>query len=135
MSGVALEFRPPVTAARLCTKDKYLEPMFGDVGQARTNAAMLLLPIATTSSRICTKPIVIRLCIYFSIYFSVIFKANKFIYLKIVKAIKFINCQNVKSACIKSKLSNRKTTANKIQLKIKSPKSYRNEFYNCRTVQ
>jgi len=29
-------------------KDKYLEPMFGDVGQARTNAAMLLLPIATT---------------------------------------------------------------------------------------
>jgi len=39
-------------------KDKYLEPMFGDVGQARTNAAMLLLPIATTSSRTCTKPIV-----------------------------------------------------------------------------
>jgi len=31
-------------------KDKYLEPMFGDVGQARTNAAMLLLPIDTTSS-------------------------------------------------------------------------------------
>ena len=30
--------------------------MFGDVGQARTNAAMLLLPIATTSSRTCTKP-------------------------------------------------------------------------------
>ena len=25
--------------------------MFGDVGQARTNAAILLLPIATTSSR------------------------------------------------------------------------------------
>ena len=24
--------------------------MFGDVGQARTNAAMLLMPIATTSS-------------------------------------------------------------------------------------
>jgi len=40
-------------------KDKYLEPMFGDVGQARTNAAMLLLPIATTSSRTCTKPTVI----------------------------------------------------------------------------
>ena len=39
-------------------KDKYLEPMFGDVGQARTNAAMLLMPIATTSSRTCTKPIV-----------------------------------------------------------------------------
>ena len=39
-------------------KDKYLEPMFGDVGQARTNAAMLLLPIATTSSRTCTKPTV-----------------------------------------------------------------------------
>jgi len=32
--------------------------MFGDVGQARTNAAMLLLPIATTSSRTCTKPTV-----------------------------------------------------------------------------
>jgi len=39
-------------------KDKYLEPMFGDVGQARTKAAMLLLPIATTSSRTCTKPTV-----------------------------------------------------------------------------
>jgi len=32
--------------------------MFGDAGQARTNAAMLLMPIATTSSRTCTKPIV-----------------------------------------------------------------------------
>ena len=39
-------------------KDKYLELMFSDVGQARTNAAMLLLPIATTSSRTCTKPTV-----------------------------------------------------------------------------
>jgi len=39
-------------------KDKYLEPMFGDVGQARTNAAMLLMPIATMSSRTCTKPTV-----------------------------------------------------------------------------
>jgi len=39
-------------------KDKCLEPMFGDVGQARTKAAMLLLPIATTSSRTCTKPTV-----------------------------------------------------------------------------
>ena len=43
-------------------KDKYLEPMFGDVGQARTKAAMLLLPIATTSSRTCTKPTVICRC-------------------------------------------------------------------------
>ena len=34
--------------------------MFGDVGQARTNAAMLLLMIATTSSRTCTKPTVAR---------------------------------------------------------------------------
>ena len=33
--------------------------MFGDVGQARTNAAMLLLIIATTSSRTCTKLIVV----------------------------------------------------------------------------
>ena len=32
--------------------------MFGDVGHARTIAAMLLLPIDTTSSRTCTKPIV-----------------------------------------------------------------------------
>ena len=40
-------------------KDKYLELMFGDVGQARTNAAMLLLPIDTTSSRTCTKPTVL----------------------------------------------------------------------------
>jgi len=39
-------------------KDKYLEPMFGDVGQARTNAAMLLLMIDKTLSRTCTKPIV-----------------------------------------------------------------------------
>ena len=30
--------------------------MFGDVGQARTNAAMLLMMIATTTSRTCTKP-------------------------------------------------------------------------------
>ena len=29
-------------------KDKYLEPLFGDVGQARTNAAMLLMMIAAT---------------------------------------------------------------------------------------
>ena len=58
MSGVALEFLPPVTAARFFDKDKYLELMFGDVGQARTNAAILLLMIATTSSRTCTKPIV-----------------------------------------------------------------------------
>jgi len=34
--------------------------MFGDVGQARTNAAMLLMLIATISSRTCTKPIVAR---------------------------------------------------------------------------
>ena len=58
MSGVALEFRQPVTAARLFNKDKCLEPMLGDVGQARTNAAMLPLMIDTTSSRTCTKPIV-----------------------------------------------------------------------------
>ena len=61
VSGVALEFRPPGTAAWLFDKDKCLEPMFGDVGQARTNAAMLLMMIATTSSRTCTKPIVVRI--------------------------------------------------------------------------
>ena len=59
VSGVALEFRPPVTAARLFDKDKCLDQMFGDVGQARTNAAILLMMIATTSSRTCTKPIVV----------------------------------------------------------------------------
>ena len=47
------------TNARHFAKDKCLEPMFGDVGQARTKAAMLLLMIDTTSSRTCTKPIVI----------------------------------------------------------------------------
>ena len=57
-AGVALEFHPPVTAARLFDKDKYLEPMFGDVGHARTNAAMLIMMIDTTSSRTCTKPTV-----------------------------------------------------------------------------
>ena len=65
-AGVALEFRPPVTAARLFDKDKYLEPMFSDVCQARTNAAMLLLPIDTTSSRTCTKPTVVR-CIFYNV--------------------------------------------------------------------
>ena len=49
---------PARTNARLFDKDKCLEPMFGDVGQARTKAAMLLLMIGTTSSRTCTKPIV-----------------------------------------------------------------------------
>ena len=44
--------------AWLFDKDKYLEPMFGDVGQARTKAAMLLMMIDTTSSRTCTKPTV-----------------------------------------------------------------------------
>jgi len=39
-------------------KDKCLEPMFGDVGHARTKAAMLLLMIDTNSSRTCTKPTV-----------------------------------------------------------------------------
>ena len=61
-ADVALEFRPTETAARLFTKDKYLEQMFGDAFQARTNAAMLLLPIDTTSSRTCTKPIVACSC-------------------------------------------------------------------------
>ena len=41
-AGVALEFPPPVTAARLFTKNKYLELMFSDVGQARTNAWLLI---------------------------------------------------------------------------------------------
>ena len=48
------------TNAQLFDKDKCLEPMFGDVGHAQTNAAILLVPIATTSSRTCTKPTVGR---------------------------------------------------------------------------
>ena len=47
----------------------------------------------------------------------------------------FTNCQFEKIACNKSELSNPKTTANKIQLKIKSPKSYRNEFYKLSNCQ
>ena len=38
------------TNGLLFTKDKYLEPIFDDDGQARTNAAMLLMPINTTLS-------------------------------------------------------------------------------------
>ena len=71
-AGVALEFRPTVTNARLFDKDKYLEPMFGDVGQARTKAAILLPMIATTSSRTCTKPIVVR-----SLFFTLISKFSQ----------------------------------------------------------
>jgi len=37
-AGVALEFLPPETAARLFAKVRYLKQMFGDVGQARTKA-------------------------------------------------------------------------------------------------
>jgi len=60
-------------------KDKYLEPMFSDVGQARTKAAILLMPIATTSSRICTKPIVVRrLGLSTVILYLQILSANKF---------------------------------------------------------
>ena len=59
-AGGALESLPLVTAARLFDKDKCLELMFGDVGHARTNADMLLLPIDTTSSRTCTKPTVMH---------------------------------------------------------------------------
>ena len=39
-TGVALEFLPPVTAARLFVKDKYLEPMFGDVGKPNQSSDM-----------------------------------------------------------------------------------------------
>ena len=40
-------------------KDKYLELMFSDVGQApNLSSDMLLLMIDTTSSRTCTKPTV-----------------------------------------------------------------------------
>jgi len=49
-------------------KDKYLEPMFGDAGQARTKAAILLMTIATTLSRTCTKPTVMCRTFWLSIF-------------------------------------------------------------------
>ena len=51
-------------------KDKYLEPMLGDVGQARTKAAMLLMLIATTSSHTCTKPTVVG-CAFWKLKFII----------------------------------------------------------------
>ena len=54
-------------------KDKYLEAMFGDVGQARTNAAMLLMPIDTTSGRTFTQnPL---LCLQFN-KFTIVLQIN-----------------------------------------------------------
>jgi len=60
-------------------KDKCLEPMFGDAGQARTNAAILLLPIATTSSRTCTKPTVICSLSFHSLDFNFPFNSDSFV--------------------------------------------------------
>ena len=45
-------------------EDKYLEPMFGDFGQARTKAATLLMMIDTTSSRTFNNTNVVRSCLY-----------------------------------------------------------------------
>ena len=59
-AGVALEFSSARNRRLAFYKDKYLEPMFGDASQARINAAMLLLMIATISSHTCTKPTVMR---------------------------------------------------------------------------
>ena len=61
---MALEFQSARNRCLTFDKDKYLELLFGDAGQARTNAAMLLLMIATTSRRTCTKPTVVRLPFY-----------------------------------------------------------------------
>ena len=66
-------------------KDKYLQPMFGDVGQARTNAAMLLLPIATTLSRTCTKPIV-----GCSFYFKGLINSFPFVEIKRICSLLFL---------------------------------------------
>jgi len=51
---VALEFLPSRNRCPAFDKDKYFEPMFGDVGQALM-PGYAELPIATTSSRTCTK--------------------------------------------------------------------------------
>ena len=52
--------------------------MFGDVGHARTKAAMLLLMIATTLSRTCTKPTVVRIQMDGHRVLSVCFKTPYF---------------------------------------------------------
>ena len=52
--------------------------MFGDVGQARTKAAMLLLMIDTTSSRTCTKPIVVRSFLFCFVLVFINFEFFKF---------------------------------------------------------
>ena len=49
-AGVALKFLPSRNRCPAFDKDKYFEPMFGDVGQALM-PGYAELPIATTSSR------------------------------------------------------------------------------------
>ena len=44
--------------------------MFGDAGQARSNAAMLLMLIAATSSRTCTK-LIVGGSVYFEVLTSI----------------------------------------------------------------
>ena len=58
-AGVALEFRPPVTAARLLLKINVYNQCLAMLVKPGTNAAMLLMLIDTTSSRTCTKPNVV----------------------------------------------------------------------------
>ena len=55
--------------------------MFGDVGQARTKAAMLLVMIDTTSSRTCTKPTV-GCCVSFRYCAENSYSISKFIFCK-----------------------------------------------------
>jgi len=76
-------------------KDKCLELMFGDVGQARTNVAMLLLLIATTLTHTCTKltvgcsaicpPLFVKVCFNF----ETIILQYRFKFVSVVTAFRF----------------------------------------------
>ena len=113
-------------------KDKYLEPMFDDVGQPEQKPLCCWCWLLQPQAILAQNPMLYACASTSPIYFSVIFDANNFIYLKKVKAINFINCQGVKSTCNKSKLSNRKTTANKKSfLKLQVESHTAKSFTNC----
>ena len=59
-AGVALEFRPPVTAARLFMKINNKNQCLVMLVKPEQKPGYAELPIAPTSSRTCTKPTVIR---------------------------------------------------------------------------
>ena len=57
-AGVALEFRPPVTDARLLIKLNNKNQCLAMLVMPELKPGYAELPIATTSSHTCTKPIV-----------------------------------------------------------------------------